>query len=407
MEKEPYKKIKKSAFLDEKKGEVDGGLEMEASTHKTWIPFDLLFHIFLLLPAESLCRVSFACKTLFNMISSANFIEAHLRQSETVLLTLKSVTEENTSLPFARQPHAQSRKFFFQFWELHSGKSRKVCVPYLKNIDRILASCNGLVLTKMKKNAGLAVINPSTRKHIQLPLGTIGFHPDLYGFMRRQLMGGYKVVHLFRDKFNHIRCEILNLSTRSWHAVDGPSSNFGSIIFHAPVSAIGAIYWLPERSGCNHIVSLGYDDEKFLSIPLPISSTKNDRLIEVGGGLLSFVTHATMHLIQVWILRRDGVGGDNWIKRYSINRNYDITGLIPFCTSGCEMVFNRHRRNLLYVYNLESDEMKEVNLDTETMNRDVEQDDMEFEEEVDNGEEFLFYIPHVNSLISGSTPHHQ
>ncbi|CAH9061365.1 unnamed protein product [Cuscuta epithymum] len=285
----------------------------------------------------------------------------------------------------------------------------------------------------MKTTRGLVVVNPSSRKHLRFPLGTAGFSPESFGLMRRGHMGEYKVVHLFRDKYLHARCEILSLSTRSWHAVDGPPLTVQQhIILHLPVSATGAMYWLPGRAHCTHIVSLGYDDERFLIIPLPIISTKNDRLVEVGGGLLSFVTHATMHLIQVWILRRRD-GGDvegYWIKRYSINRNYDVTGMVPICTSGREMVFSRQRKNLLHVCDLESDEMKEVTLHTEKMNGAAdkqneiaddqdeiadeqdeianEQDEIADEQdeidginpEVDSVSEFTSYIPHVNSLVS-------
>ncbi|CAH9136775.1 unnamed protein product [Cuscuta epithymum] len=428
MEKRPHKKAKQIESMDEKERDVLlCGLEIEGSSnHKTWIPFDLLFKIFLLLPADTLCRVSFVCKTLFNMITSPNFIEAHLRRSETVLLTLISNYENhNKSLPFAPQPHSQSIVHFFQLWELHSGESSKIPVQNLARIDSVLASCDGLVLAKLKTTRGLVVVNPSSRKHLRFPLGTAGFSPESFGLMRRGHMGEYKVVHLFRDKYLHARCEILSLPTRSWHAVDGPPLTVQQhIILHPPVSATGAMYWLPGRAYCTHIVSLGYDDERFLIIPLPIISTKNDRLVEVGGGLLSFVTHATMHLIQVWILRRRD-GGDvegYWIKRYSINRNYDVTGMVPICTSGREMVFSRQRKNLLHVCDLESDEMKEITLHTEKMNGAAdeqdeiadEQDEIADEQdeidginpEVDSVSEFTSYIPHVNSLVSLCTRYH-
>ncbi|KAK4366108.1 hypothetical protein RND71_013988 [Anisodus tanguticus] len=200
---------------------MDDNLE----TKGNWLPNDLLFKVFLLLPAETLCRLRYVCKPLLSMINSLTFVEDHFRQSETVLIT-------------------------------QNGKGHKVCMPNnLRNIKCILAACNGLVLAQIRENEGLVVINPSTRNHIRVPLGTIGFVHECYGFMFSHFTGAYKVVHLFRDQSY---CEILNLTTRSWHAVDGPNlGEFGSIATHRSVSAVGALYWLPKKDGCNHVVSLG------------------------------------------------------------------------------------------------------------------------------------------------------
>ncbi|KAK4366030.1 hypothetical protein RND71_013910 [Anisodus tanguticus] len=364
--------LKRSTTSRERKEEMDDNLE----TKGNWLPNDLLFKVFLLLPAETLCGLRCVCKPLLNMINSPTFVGDHFRQSETVLITQKSFHEENIESPF---PLPSDKQCYFHFWNIHSGKGHKVCMPInLRNIKCILAACNGLVLAQIRENEGLVVINPSTRNHIRVPLGTIGFVYECYGFMFSHFTGAYKVVHLFCDQSRNIHCEILNLTTRSWHAVDGPNlGEFGSITTHRSVSAVGALYWLPKRDGCNHVVSLGFHDEKFLTIPLPISSTKNDRLVEIGGSL-SFITHATLNLIQVWILK-----SGNWLKRYSINRLYDITGFVPLCASTKEMFFNRIGCPLLHIYNFEAEEMREVNFEGSTRN-----------------DELQFCMPHVKSLVS-------
>ncbi|XP_055813135.1 F-box/kelch-repeat protein At3g23880-like [Solanum dulcamara] len=360
--------------------ETKEGMNDTLETKGNWLPDDLLFKIFLLLPAETLCKLRCVCKSLLKMINSPTFIEDHFRQSETVLITENSFHEENMRSPFPLL--SDKNECYFHFWDIHSGKGHKVCMPdNLRNIKCILAACNGLVLAKIRKKGGLVITNPSTRNHIRVPLGTIGFMQECYAFMFSHFTGAYKVVHLFRDNSRHIRCEILNLTTRSWHAVDGPNSGkFGLITTHRSVSAVGALYWLPQNEGCNHIVSLGFHDEKFLTVPLPISSTKNDRLVEIGG-CLSFITHATLNLIQVWILK-----SGNWLKRYSINRLYDITGFVPLCASTKEIFFQREGGHpLLHIYKFEAEEMQEVNFEGTKRVGDV-------------------YMPHVKSLVSWDSP---
>ncbi|PHU11889.1 hypothetical protein BC332_18819 [Capsicum chinense] len=367
--------LKRCTTSRETKEEMDDNLE----TKGNWLPDHLLFKIFLLLPAETLCGLRCVCKSLLNMINSPTFVEAHFRQSETVLITESSVHEEIIHSDFPLP--SNKTECYFHFWDILSGKGHRVCMPdNLRNIECILAACNGLVLVKIRNGGGLVVINPSTRNHIRVPLGTVGFGTECYGFMFSNFTGAYKVVHLFRESRN-IRCEILNLTTRSWHAVDGPNSKeFVLITTRRSVSAVGALYWLPQSEGCKHVVSLGFHDEKFLTIPLPICSTKNDRLVEIGGSL-SFVTHATLNLIQVWILK-----SGNWLKRYSINRLYDITGFVPLCASTKEIVFEREEGYaLLHVYNFEAEEMEEVNFKGTKRIKDL-------------------YMPHVKSLVSWDSP---
>lgn len=363
--------LKQSTTSRETKEEMDDNLE----TKGNWLPDDLLFKVFLLLPAETLCGLRCVCKSLLNMINSPAFVEAHFHQSEMVLITENSFHKEIVRTPFPLP--SDKNECYFQSWDIHSGKGHKACMPdNLRNIKCILAACNGLVLAEIRRNGGLVVINPSTRNHTRVPLGTICCVQECYGFMFSHFTGAYKVVHLFRDTSRNILCEILNLTTRSWHAVDGPNSEkFGSIKTHRSVSAVGALYWLPQIEGCNHIVSLGFHDEKFLTVPLPISSTKNDRLVEIGGSL-SFVTHATLNLIQVWILN-----SGNWLKRYSINRLYDITGFVPLCASIKEIFFQRGGYPLLHIYNFEAEEMQEVGFEGTNRVEDL-------------------YMPIVKSLIS-------
>ncbi|KZV57073.1 F-box protein-like [Dorcoceras hygrometricum] len=341
------------------------------------IPDDLLFKVFSLLPAESLVKLQFVCKKWYALVNGLTFIKFHAQQSETVLISQDLIVDRpHTSYlvlpPVEPKPH-------FHYLDLSRGYDNFVesCVS---DLVEIRASCDGLVLGIRAKKKGLILMNPFTRKHAILPLGTVGFN-DSYGFAFCIQARTYKVAHLFRDAPGYTVCEILNVSTRKWTCMDGPSSELLHDVAQRPVSVRGSLYWMPREHGSDYFVSMDLEDEKFSSMKLPIFCAVNDRLVDVGGAL-GFVTHATLNLMQVWVLK----GRENWVKRFSIYMNFDVTRVVPICSSrnGKEIVFE-YPGNHLYVYDMETGDTKEV----------YSRDDEEYCE----GAETLF-IPHRNTLAS-------
>ncbi|KAI7987129.1 putative F-box protein [Camellia lanceoleosa] len=377
------------ASANEKKEHMNGLPEIKWS-QVAHLPYDLIFKILLLLPAESLHRSSFVCKAWFNLVNSSNFTDAYICHSETVFIFLQLVSQrrpktfsieaklglsEYHSIFLTREPS----RSYINFLVVKDGKS-KVIESQISGLKDILATCNGLILATCEQNGGLLVINPVTRKLVALPLGTINARDESYGFVFGRLTGEYKVVHLFRDESGYISCEILSLATRSWWAVDGPSFGLFTKLIRKPVAAIGALHWLPAKHGCSYIVSLSIDDGKFHTRALPISSSVNDRLLEIGG-FLSFVTHVTLNRIEVWILK--GLQGGSWIKRHIITSN-KITDLIPISTlrHGREMVFKGCRDGSFYAYDIEIQVMRKVEMEGEPHRHRSS------------------YLPHVNTLAS-------
>ncbi|KAI8003542.1 hypothetical protein LOK49_LG08G01082 [Camellia lanceoleosa] len=156
--------------------------------------------------------------------------------------------------------------------------------------------------------------------------------------------------------------------------VDGPSFGLFTKLIRKPVAAIGALHWLPAKHGCSYIVSLGIDDEKFYTRALSISSSVNDRLLEIGG-FLSFVTHVTLNRIEAVF--------PVVVKRHIIMSN-KITDLIPISTlrHGREMVFKGCRDGSFYVYDIEIQVMRKVEMEGEPHRHRSS------------------YLPHVNTLAS-------
>ncbi|KAB1219422.1 hypothetical protein CJ030_MR3G001095 [Morella rubra] len=198
---------------------------------------------------------------------------------------------------------------------------QSACVPVLgqPNMDPNMKSyIKFLEISGEKSEVGEYNVrclgNIRARKLIALPLGTLyPPHDESYGFALSNITREYKVVRLFRDELGCLGCEILILGTRVWRGVNGPSVGLVGWF------AIGALHWVPHIDDSDYIVSMDVDTEKFHTVPLPKSSRTHDGIVEMGG-FLSFVTHAELNQIEVWILK--GIG-ESWTKQHSI-----ITGSV-------------------------------------------------------------------------------
>jgi F-box interacting protein len=229
-------------------------------------------------------------------------------------------------------------------------------------------------------------MNPVIRKLITLPLGTLcNYHKESYGFALNHVTGDYKLVHLFRDEFEYVTCETLDLATRSWRAVNGPSFGLFNWFGHAPVSAIGALHWIPQLDNSDFIVSMEVENERFHCIPLPHRCTTHDRVMEMGG-LLCFVTHEDLN-IDIWNLK--SVPEGIWTKQYSITKGslIDMVPLFSLRISG-DVIFRRKEDGSFHAYDFKSEVMREFEMDKER--------------NLSSGA----YLPHVNSLLSWTPSHH-
>ncbi|XP_015886229.3 F-box protein CPR1 [Ziziphus jujuba] len=370
-----------------------------------YLPKDCITNILIRLPLESLQRARFVCKPWYNIINNAKFIDSHLCRSETVLIFLierrssfsssmsssppekpNSISVENKllqskPLPFFEQRYPAS-SFSVQFREFN-GENSEIGEYNLRCMGNIRATCNGLILldNKMKKG-GLIVMNPVTRKMSTLPPGTLfPPHMESYAFALSNVTGEYKVVHLFRDNLGHVSCEILNLGMKFWREINGPSFGLFGWFGYSPVSAIGALHWIPQIDHSDYIISMEVDMEKFHQVPLPKCCRTYDRIVELGG-CLSFITHhEEVSQIDIWILK--SLFGEVWTLQHSITVG-TILDMVPLCSLRIkgDVVFMRDEDRSFYIYDFELQEMKKVEL----VKGDVPLS--------------ASYLPHINSLVS-------
>ncbi|XP_024954846.2 uncharacterized protein LOC102609483 isoform X2 [Citrus sinensis] len=205
-------------------------------------------------------------------------------------------------------------------------------------------------------------------------------HNESFGFALNEVTGDYKVVHLFRDELGYVSCETLNLGTRKWREVNGPAFGVFGWFGYRPVSAIGALHWVPQINHSDCIVSMEVNSEKFQTISLPKSCTTHDGIVEMGG-FLCFVAHDYQELnIDIWILK--GLCNEAWTKYHRIMRS--VIDMVPhFCLriSG-DMVFRRDEDGSFYAYDFTHKVMTKI------------------EREKGWFPPSSSCLPHVNSLVS-------
>lgn len=372
-----------------------------------YVPKDCVTNILVRLPLDSLQKSRFVCKPWYDIINSSKFIDAHFCRSETVLIFLSLIKKErfpsssssscppenpnsfsveskliqSESVTLFEQSVVDCSSFSVQFVEFNGGKS-KIAEYNLRCQGDIRATCNGLILLDNKiKKGGLLVMNPVTRKLSALPLGTLySPHKESYGFALSNVTGEYKVVHLFKDVMGYVSCEILNLGTRFWREIDGPSFGLFGWFGYSPVSAIGALHWIPQFDQSDYIVSMEVHEEKFHQVPLPKSCKTADRIVEVGGSL-GFVTHhEEVCQIDIWILKN--LFGEVWTKHHSITVGciLDMVPLFSLRIKG-DMIFKRDEDGSFYIYDFQLGTMTKVE-----MAKGVPL--------------YASYLPHINSLVS-------
>lgn len=373
----------------------------------SYLPKDCFSNVLVRLPIESLPSSRLVCKPWYKLINSSIFIDAHLQRSEAVLIFLAPIVKQNSYLyPFSTRPiqekpntfsielkllqsesgplfHQQvidpRRKFYIQFMEIKDGKT-KIGEFNISCLGAIRASCNGLILLENELKKGrMLVLNPVTRKLTELPLGTLSQpHQESYGFALSDSTCEYKAVHLFHDELRYINCEILNVGTRTWRPVNGPAFGLISWFGYKPVSAMGALHWVPHINDNDYIVSLHLDNEKFHTIHLPKSCRIHDGIIEMGGSLC-FVSH-NEEMLQIDIWRLKGLSGEGWTKEHSITTGC-ILDMVPLfgMRKMEELVFKRDEDGSLYAYDFQLQVMTKIEMKTPLSG---------------------CYLPHVNSLVS-------
>ncbi|KAL1533809.1 putative F-box protein [Salvia divinorum] len=398
-------KLKRELEEEKKKQQTSKEPQDSSLVAVPCLPEDCIFHIIVRLPLESLLSSRFVCKAWYRIVNRPDFVNSHLQRSSTGLIYLTPAVKVASCSNVGSSSAMEKNEFNVDanvlgldsvavlHWHLFSPRTR-FQIKYLEirgskstikeyNVTctgHIKAMCNGLiVLEKVVRGRGLIVMNPVTREVETVPLGTMCVpHRESYGLAFCHESSRYKLVHLFQDASQCIGCEIMHFGSGPWRVVEGPPHGFMGWLGYPPVSAIGALHWVPNVDHNEHILSMPLRDEEFIKIPLPNTGGIHDRVLEIGGSL-GFVSRESAIRIDVWILK--SLGGEGWAKQHSIVLDCARDMVPLYCMGpGGELVFEHGEH--LYAYDRRSQLMRKVEAKNEWRTSPG------------------CYFPHVNSLIS-------
>ncbi|KAJ7979069.1 F-box protein [Quillaja saponaria] len=304
-----------------------------------YIPKDILYNIFLLLPVPALVRFKSLNKSWHAEISSRAFAREHLHRysfiidSPTLILLICNDSERylgealcivcsedapGNQFPSLKPPH----------FSLHPPLSD---VPKPLHVD-LIGSTDGLLCFSIffRHAHVIRIWNPSIRKWWDTP------HPSYFCqvLMRKFMLVGfsrdpncvddYKVV-LVTSGDHHERFQVClySLKTNKWRSLDDVSISDISKNFRAPcncnqVNVGGSIFWLLGVSR-KRILFFDMADDVFGEIEVPLEC-RNTTYLNFGASnkflsLFLYHTHSDRYVFDLWVMKDINI----WTKQYSIS----------------------------------------------------------------------------------------
>nr|BAQ19002.1 S19-locus linked F-box protein 2 [Petunia axillaris subsp. axillaris] len=344
------------------------------------LPHDVMIYILVMLPVKSLLRFKCSCKTFCNIIKSATFINLHLNHTtnfkdELVLLKRSFKTDEynfyKSILSFL------SSKEDYDFTPI----SPDVEIPHLTTTSacvfhQLIGPCNGLIA--LTDSLTTILFNPTTRYYRLIPPCPFGiprgFRRSIsgFGFGFDSNANDYKVVRISEVYKYHydkdMKVDIYDVSVDSWRELNLLGQKL-PIVLWFPCSEIlykRNVHWFAVADDVV-ILCFDFSTELFKNIEMPnahdIDGMSYGLVI-----LYKFLTLICYHypmfteptedLVDIWIMKEYGQK-ESWIKRFSVNL---LPIESPLAVWKDELLLLQTRSGQLFTYDLNSDEVKELNL---------------------------------------------
>ncbi|KAK6122837.1 hypothetical protein DH2020_043418 [Rehmannia glutinosa] len=287
------------------------------------LPEDIITEILSRLPVKTLLKFRCVSKSWLNLISSPQFVNAHLKNST------KNNMGFHSRLVFHLR-YSPSPKVFHTF-SLHPkiddyeslsvDKLVLSCRPCYA--IEIVGSCNGLVCVVLDYNS-VVLWNPTTRKSKTLPVSDSSLDLSKHGFGYDAANDDYKVVEFGcnYDTFGYKKSTKRNIySSRvdSWRTMEWPCSD---IIDGPSVFVNGVIHWKVCDEKYQRfwaVIAQNVTTETCSSVDLPTLASDDADKVSLGvfGGCLSasFYCHNYM---DVWVLKEYG-DRESWTKLVRFN----------------------------------------------------------------------------------------
>lgn len=339
---------------------ISPNLEDDTRTGRT-LPLDIIMEVLVRLPVKSLVRFSSVSKEWFSLISSPQFVKAHLKiQSKNDMLVFGSKTFPidlySCSLDNAIKDRVSGGFIYPIADETSLVNSVRLDCPYHGAADEIwlLGSCNGLVCILLIPST-MILWNPAMRRSKVLPnSGTNVFdhYSKTYGFGYDELHDDYKVVEIFKVMLNmdtyQTKLQVYSLRSNSWKTLSNWPHD-GDIFGGSGKFFNGAIHWSvqdPNRPSKYTIDSLDLSSDTFKKLDAPSFEDDDDVRIKLDilQGCLALSCERDTYM-DIWLMYEYGVQA-SWTKVVRVLffvslREHQFVGSTPiFLTEDGKIVFD-------------------------------------------------------------------
>ncbi|WMV47873.1 hypothetical protein MTR67_041258 [Solanum verrucosum] len=291
------------------------------------LPTELILEILLKLPVKSLLQFRSVSKSWLSLISSPEFVKAHLSSSASnknythhgvmVKVSTESVFVVKDCSLRSLLYHPVTEAFDLDY----PGKSPN---HYLWFVGVV----NGLICFSIRLFDGLYDLflwNPSIRKYKKLPNFRLDVSRRYYldghvnfkfGFAYNELQDDYKVVGIFpiytRGHLSRVEVKIYSLKRDSWRCIDDFRRQ--ELLAGSAKFVNGKLHWLDKQW---NIISIDLADEKWAELERP-SCFKQYVFLKLGvlgGDLSASYIYASSHA-DVWVMKEYGVK-ESWTKIFT------------------------------------------------------------------------------------------
>ncbi|MCD7472146.1 hypothetical protein HAX54_013142 [Datura stramonium] len=230
-----------------------------AHAQSSSLPSEIITEILIRLPIKILLRFQSVSKFWFALISSPQFVKAHLVKN-------KDYTHQRIMRTcIGHQMNS------IKVYPMQSLNYESVTNPYdldcpLKNHFMIVGSVNGLICLAFGAHRFL-IWNPSIRKFKKVASLEIASGSHIAGFGYDELYDDYKLVSIFCG----VKVEIYSLKRNSWRKID--DFQVGEVKSRLPTLVNSKLHWVTR---CGDILSIDLTDEKWGRLEQPFYGEGDD-----------------------------------------------------------------------------------------------------------------------------------
>ncbi|XP_062013841.1 F-box/kelch-repeat protein At3g23880-like [Rosa rugosa] len=319
---------------------------------------DVIVKILCRLPVKSLIRFTCVSKRWRSIIiSDPQFGKSHLQlasqkgtlRRKLLISTYPTVKTVEGQIPDSFEDNMPWLPSQFQSFQGYSSVNN-LTFPSVEKSQRVLASCNGLVLLGESYKSSfknLSIWNPSTGFFRKIPSPSFGRDMKkstekkknrsflYHGFGQVSASDDYKLVFIKPALGDFVDVHVFSLRANVWKVIKAPSSLTGSIDGQGTLSN-GAIHWVnyPIDGKMDRtlfdptMVAFNLAEEEFRQVPLPVLNQneggmylnlRHVRIQILLGGCLCVWSRDLYANSEFWVMREYGVP-ESWVKLIQFGR---------------------------------------------------------------------------------------